>query len=53
MEIQIKRWEHNCEDYKKGTLNFCSACEYYYPTTKLTFWKKIKRLLTNHIPPTN
>jgi len=35
------RWEHNCIDYKQGTLNFCSACEYYYETKPLTLWKKI------------
>ena len=40
------RWEHNCKDYKKGTLNFCSACEYHYEATPLTFWQKLKEFIT-------
>ena len=46
MELPTRKsWEHNCEDYKKGTLNFCSACEYYYETIPLNFWQKLKKFI--------
>ena len=38
---KIQRWKHNCEDYKKGTLDFCSACEYYVPINNKESFKSI------------
>ena len=47
--MKIPRWQHYCDDYTKGTLNFCSACEYYYETTPRTFLQKLKRFIKSKL----